>query len=262
MAVHPVSRWLGWGLKILVLALAAASEALSEPKAPVPGLEVVRKAQGVIRQLSQERAALEAEKAAWLADKAKLDAKLKGLEATVDRLKGVEGELERYKNGLASVKNSLEARLSQQSQREQVLLQKYNQVVTQARAIRDDNSLLLRAVQEREQWITRCGDVNRRLREVNQEILEHYQQKGLWQQLAELEPLTGIGGVQTENIAEEYRYRLKQLQVTPFEAAVAEPASPAPVHTPGGADTATAGELGGQADAAPDRVDPRAEVER
>ncbi|ANE55441.1 hypothetical protein [Methylomonas sp. DH-1] len=248
MAKQQPWRWIYVPPLCLLLLLAGIETSDAEPKAAAPGGDAIKKAQGLIRQLSQEKQALEAEKAAWLNEKAGLEAKLKSLEAAVAQLAPLQGEVARYKNGLEAVKTSLESQLSQQRQREQALVQKHNDVVAKARAIRDDNQLLVQAVQEREQWIGQCGQLNQQLRELNQRVVDGYEQKGLWQQLAELEPLTGIAKVDTQNRAEEYRYQLKQLKVTPFEAGAALPAgqtaaepaqeAPAPI------DTATRAEPG------------------
>ncbi|OAI21474.1 hypothetical protein [Methylomonas koyamae] len=248
MAKQQPWRWIYVPPLCLLLLLAGIETSDAEPKAAAPGGDAIKKAQGLIRQLSQEKQALEAEKAAWLNEKAGLEAKLKSLEAAVAQLAPLQGEVARYKNGLEAVKTSLENQLSQQRQREQALVQKHNDVVAKARAIRDDNQLLVQAVQEREQWIGQCDQLNQQLRELNQKVVEQYEQKGLWQQLAELEPLTGIAKVDSQNRAEAYRYQLQQLKVTPFEAgtalaagqAAAEPApeAPAPI------DTATSAEPG------------------
>lgn len=227
MAKQQPWRWIYVPPLCLLLLLAGIETSGAEPKAAAPGGDAIKKAQGLIRQLSQEKQALEAEKAAWLNEKAGLEAKLKSLEAAVAQLAPLQGEVARYKNGLEAVKTSLESQLSQQRQREQALVQKHNDVVAKARAIRDDNQLLVQAVQEREQWIGQCGQLNQQLRELNQKVVEQYEQKGLWQQLAELEPLTGIAKVDSQNRAEAYRYQLQQLKVTPFETGAALPAGQA-----------------------------------
>jgi chromosome segregation ATPase len=208
------------GLLTLACLLAGMAGSQAEPKSNDGGA-VIRKAQGIIRELSQQKMALEAEKAVWLSEKSALDAKLKSLEAAVNRLSPLQSEVERYKAGLESVRDNLEIQLAQQRQREQALLQKYNETVSKARNIRDDNTLLVQAVREREQWIEQCSGLNKQLRAVNLEVLDQYREKGLLQQLAELEPLTGIAKVQSESVAEDYRYKLQQLKITPFETNLA-----------------------------------------
>lgn len=223
MVKQKTPTWIYLPCLVLAMLLVGIEGGRAEPKAAAPGGEAIKKAQGLIRQLSQEKAALEAEKTTWLNEKSVLDNKVKSLEAAVIRFQPLQAEVERYKSGLESVRSNLEAQLGQQRQREQVLLQKHNEVVSKARDIREDNNLLVQAVKEREQWITQCSDVNQKLRNTTLDIVNEYKAKGLLQQLAELDPLTGIGQVQTETVAEEYRYKLQQLKITPFEASTANP---------------------------------------
>ncbi len=191
--------------------------ALAAPKTS-DGSAAIKKAQGIIRQLTQEKAALVAEKTELLNQKTDQDAKIKNLEESIKKLQPLQGEVERYKANLESVRSSLESQLSQEREHLKELLQKHNDVVTKAMAIRADNGLLVQAVQEREKWITDCGHRNKDLNKAYLDVLGKYKEKGLWQQLAELEPLTGIGKVETETTVEDYKYKLQQLKITPFQS--------------------------------------------
>ena len=208
-------------LALFALLLAGIEDGRADAKAPGGGDAMLKKAQGMIRQLSQEKTALEAEKTTWLNDKAALEAKVQALTAAVEKLLPLQAEVERYKSGLEAVRSNLEAQLGQERQSRQALLAKHNDVVAKARDIHANNQLLVQAVQEREQWITDCTTRNRALQSANQEILVKYQEKGVWQQLAELEPLTGIARVETESAVEDYQYKLQQLKITPFQPAAA-----------------------------------------
>jgi chromosome segregation ATPase len=209
----------------LVVSLLCIGLATAAPKAN-DGSAAIKKAQGVIRQLTQEKAALEAEKTELLNQKTDQDNKIKSLEGNVKKLQPLQGEVERYKTTLENVRSSLESQLSQEKQHFQELLQKHNDVVTKAKAIRDDNGLLVQAVQEREKWITECGRRNRDLHKEYLGVLGKYKRKGLWQELTELDPLTGIGKVETETNVEDYKYRLQQLKLTPFQAQSGKDANP------------------------------------
>ncbi len=202
----------------LIILLLVAQTPLAAPKTN-DGNAAIVKAQGMIRQLTQEKAALEAEKQQWQTEKADLDARIQALDSAAARLPALQGELERYKSALEAVRGNLETQLGQERQNRQALLEKHNAVVSKAKDIHSDNQLLVNAVREREQWITQCGQQNEKLRSTNLEILGHYRDKGFLQQLAELEPLTGIGQVDTETTVEDYTYKLKQLKITPFEPA-------------------------------------------
>lgn len=206
----------------LLLMLLGQQVAQAVPKTN-DGNAAIVKAQGMIRQLTQEKAALQAEKQQWQAEKADLEARVQTLDASAARLPVLQSQLEQYKNALESVRGGLESQLDQERQSRRVLLEKHNTVVGKAKAIHADNLLLVKAVQEREQWMQTCGEQMQKLRQLNLEIVRSYRDKGFLAQLAELEPFTGIGQVDTEVAVEEYVYKLKQLQVTPFEINEAEP---------------------------------------
>ena len=205
------------GLFLLAMLSSNYQTVSAEPKTN-DGSAAIKKAQGIIRQLTQEKAALEEEKSALLTEKTAQEAKLGSLDEAVKKLQPLQGEVERYKAGLESVRSTLEAQLSQERQRQQTLLQKHNEVVAKAKEIHADNQLLVQAVQEREQWIEQCGERNKKLNTAYLEIVDKYKEKGIWQQLAELDPLTGIGKVETEAAVENYKFKLKQLKTTPFQA--------------------------------------------
>lgn len=209
-------------LGVLISVLLVLQPIQAAPKSN-DGNAAIIKAQGMIRQLTQEKTALQAEKQQWQTEKADLEARIQALDAAAGRLPGVQAELERNKSALAAVRDGLESQLAQERHNRQQLTEKHTAVVGKAKAIHADNLLLVKAVQEREQWMQRCGEQVQQLRQTNLEVLERYRDKGLLQQLAELEPFTGIGQVSTEATVEDYVYKLKQLQVTPFEISEAEP---------------------------------------
>ena len=199
-----------------LLLITTASIAYAEPK-PSDGSAAIKKAQGLIRQLSQEKSALEAEKTAWLQEKANLDSKVKNLEETAKKLPQLQVELERSQAGLAVSQSNLNAeqnQLAQERQKQQALLQKHNEMIIKANAIYADNQLLVNAIREREQWIQQCTSRNQSLQTANLAVLKKYQDKSLLQQIVELEPLTGIGEVATQTEVEDYRYQLQQLKIT------------------------------------------------
>lgn len=200
--------------KTIVLALLLCSLSISSmtsvlaqaPKQASAADHALKKAQGMLRLLNQEKAALQTENSQLLEQVKNLEKEIKQLQQ----------EGERYRIGtenLLGVKSTLESNLQQAHKREQALVQKQDAIITQARQIQSDNQLLLAAVQEREQLIDECTDKNTNLVQVNQELLDKYQQKSksFWQKLGELEPLTGIGNVTTENLVESYQYKLEDL---------------------------------------------------
>lgn len=200
-----------------------AGAAVAEPKSGQDAAlqQVLRKAQGVVRQLTQDKAALEAEKATLVTEKAALEEKVRKLEEALKPLEALPAEVARCKTdteALRSARTNLESQLSQGREQAQALLKKHQEVIVKARDIRADNLLLVEAVKEREQWIEQCGKRNKDLLGTGRELAEKYRDKSFWDEVGDLEPFTGIGKVKSENAAEQYRYRLQQLKATPFQA--------------------------------------------
>lgn len=207
----------------LALAIHATAPA-AEPKGDPAAQQALRKAQGMLRDLTQQKTQLETENTA-------LKEQLKKLEADVKRLEPLQGEVERSKASIESLKGSagaLEHRLGQEQEKYTQFAAKHREMLAQAKKIQSDNQLLVAAVKEREQWIGQCGERNRAMLDANKELVGKYKEKGFFDKLAELEPLTGIGRVEAETVEQDYRYKLQDLQMTPFEDKTARATAPAP----------------------------------
>jgi len=201
---------------LFLAAMAWSLEIQAAPKQSDAAAQALRKAQGMLRQLSEEKAALEAEKKA-LADQAEK------LRSEIAQLEPLKGQVEQYRAGLESSRSAngaLQEQLQRAGTRERNLQDKLKEIVAQAKAIQSDNQLLVAAVQEREKWIGQCSANNQALIGVNGEIIDKYRNQGFLDKLAEAEPFTGIGQVEAENVAEAYQFRLQDLKVTPFETEV------------------------------------------
>lgn len=191
------------------------------PKPDAAVQQVLRKAQGALRQLAQEKSQLEADNAALQKDKATLQEQVAKLEATVKQLEPLQGEVEKQKAALAALqteKAGLEGQITQSREREQGLHGKIKDIVTKAKAIQGDNLLLVQAVKEREEWIGQCQQKNAAIVQTGEDLVQRYQDKGFWDELGDVEPLTGIGKVNTENVAQDYHFKLQDLKATPFES--------------------------------------------
>lgn len=188
--------------------------------------QVLRKAQGALRQLSEEKAQLEADKTALEKEKAGLQEKLSQMETRIKELEPLQGEVERQKASLEALNaraTGLEGQLGGEKQKGEKLHGKLKTIVGQAKQIQADNFLLVEAVKERELWIGQCQQKNQAMLDTNSELLSHYQEKGFFDKLAEVEPLTGIGKVQTENTVQDFHYKLQDLKVTPFQTEMPNP---------------------------------------
>jgi predicted RNase H-like nuclease (RuvC/YqgF family) len=198
---------------LLILgSLTFGSHISAEPKQESAGQVAFKKAQGVIRQLTEEKQALESEKAAVMEQ-------VKKLENVSKQLKTLKSEVQLQKSQAENLRNAnttLEAQLNNEREKEQNLHRKIKEIVAQAKLIENDNQLLVSAVREREKWMDQCTDKNKKLVEANHILVDKYQKKGFWDQVTEIEPFTGIGKVETQNTVEAYQFKLEDLKVTDF----------------------------------------------
>ena len=170
---------------------------------------MLRKAQYLLRQLTAEQERLKT-------DNAKLQAELEGLKAENRHLEEQRGKQE---GALASSKRNTEAlieRVRSDNGKYRELVERYRSKLNELRAAQFKVAYLERAVSERNQWIETCKNSNDDLYSVNSELLERYEKRGLLDLLAGAEPVTGLARVRTENVVEDYRYRLEDLKMPQF----------------------------------------------
>jgi chromosome segregation ATPase len=196
----------------MMILLLHGATALAAPKQESAGQQAFKKAQGVVRQLTEEKQALETEKTGLLEQ-------VKKLESIVKQLEPLQGEVQLHKTQAETLRSSngtLATQLLGEREKQQNLQRKIKEIVAEAKLIQNDNQLLVTAIAERERWIKQCADKNRQLVEANQALVGKYQDKGFWDKLAEIEPFTGIGKVESQTTAETYQFKLEDLKVTDF----------------------------------------------
>ncbi|MDF9393361.1 MULTISPECIES: hypothetical protein [Methylococcus] len=191
----------------------SASVFAEKPKGDDGIVQTLRKAQGMLRQLSQEKIELEAKNAALEKQLAEQAAAIKALEAKAAKLEPLEGELKQ----ITAARQSLEQQLGGQTSRLHALAEQHKKVLAELQRYRKDNQLLVDAVKERTRWIESCTAKNRDLVRANEEMLEKFGNSNLWDKLVESEPFTGIAVVDKENAVQEFRYKIEDLQVTPWK---------------------------------------------
>lgn len=207
----------------LFLAIVWHTEIYAEvtPKQSDVAQQALKKAQGVLRQLGEEKAALESEKNALTQEKTALQEQLKKLESVIKQLEPLQSEVAAQKANADSLRNSnstLSSQLNHAHENERSLKEKQQEIIAQAKLIQSDNQQLVAMVQEREKWITSCDEKNRNVVTAANELADKYQNKSLWTKLSEAEPFTGIGNVETQNTLQTYQFKLDDLKVTAFES--------------------------------------------
>ncbi len=151
-------------------------------------------------------------------DKDKLQSQVAALQQTVDQLtrelaatkSGAAGSLqkteEKYSSAIAQWKQrDAETNTALAAAREQLKQQLAQRQTLEA------------SLQRQVQNFSICYENNRRLYDINHELLDRYENKGFGDVLKQREPFTGVAKVDLENLVQDYRYRLDDLKIEPAQ---------------------------------------------
>lgn len=210
-------------LTLMLTVIFSPSIFATQPKQSDAAQQALKKAQGVLKQLNEEKAALETEKKTLADEKAVLQMQVEKLESALKQIPSLQSEIATQKSAADSLRNSngaLSSQLSRSQANEHELNKKLQETVAQAKLIQNDNQLLVSAVQERERWIGRCDEKNRDVIHAGNELMTKYQNKSFFEKLAEVEPFTGIGKIETQNTLQDYQFKLEDLKVTAWKSEI------------------------------------------
>jgi hypothetical protein len=165
---------------MIVVALASNGACASD----ADDQKAVARAQRMLRQMSQERDALQAE-----------NAKLKS-------------ELEELNRKLGNQKKSSESALAKSREGNVALSENLQKTAQHLRQTEAEKTQLQATVVDQAQLIESCETNNVKLLQINRELLVDYEKKGFMDAMLQREPLTQLKRVEIENIVQEYRDRI------------------------------------------------------
>jgi chromosome segregation ATPase len=165
-----------------LLALALASSVVTAGDAD--DQKAIARAQRMLRQMSQERDALQAENAKLKSEAEELNRKLGS------QKKSSEAAQARSRDGIAALSENL---------------QKTAQHLRQTEA---EKTQLQATVVDQAQLIESCEANNVKMLQINRELLVDYEKKGFMDAMLQREPLTQMKRVEIENIVQEYQDRI------------------------------------------------------
>lgn len=158
------------------------------------------KAQYMMRQISNQ--------------KAELEKQLAGKKVEVEALTK---EVAKLKN---ETKAKTEANIAQQQEAltmvrsdRQKMQETLKTETEQTRKLTDENEIFSKKLAAQTNNFDLCYSNNKKLYEVNKEILGKYQDKGFWAALSQKEPFTTIEKVKVENLVQDYQYQIDTLSV-------------------------------------------------
>lgn len=169
--------------------------------------KALQKAQYMLRQATNEKAELQTQVDALKQQVEKLMQDVAATKTAADQAKRTTED--KYGNAIEQWKQ----RDTQRSDELASLKQQLNQEIVQKREIESK-------LQKQSNNFAVCYANNRKLYDLNGELLARYENKGFGDVLKQREPFTGIKQVDIENLVQDYRYRIDDLKI-PGEAAAA-----------------------------------------
>ncbi len=158
------------------------------------------KAQYMLRQISTEKANLEKVIAK---QKTEIDALSKEMQIlklqSKTRLDANNSSQQEMVSALKGDRQKVQAKLESESEK--------NLVLSTA------NDELTQKLAKQANRFDICYDNNKKLYDINHEILGKYEEKGFWAALSQKEPFTAIERVKIENLVQDYQYQLDNLTV-------------------------------------------------
>ena len=175
------------------------------------------KLQAMLQQVTGERDALQGELEKAQGERTKNDEKhKKEIALLTKKIEGLENTSDRSQDALTrtnEANTTLRDRNKEQQERMQKLVDKYKELVENLRLVEGDKSVAQTKVAEQERRLGDCSVKNTKLYEVNLELLDRYENKGVWDALLQREPVTQLKRVEIEGVVEEYKYKISQQRV-------------------------------------------------
>lgn len=170
--------------------------------------QALARAQGLLRQLAQEKAAVDADLAKLRAENAKLK---KDLGRSESRLAGTEADLESATRETAGVKAALgrtEQRLERTTAQLKDVVGKYKELAKLQRKTEGERADLEARLTDTSRELADAERKNLELYRINREVVAEFDKEGPWDGLLRKDPFTGLKRVEIENLVQEYENRM------------------------------------------------------
>lgn len=105
---------------------------------------------------------------------------------------------------------SMNDKLQKDRERVQEMVAKFRDTVQVLKQVESERSGLKTSLDQRDRQVAECTAKNDQLYKANLEAVERYNNKGVWQALAEREPLTQIQRAKNETWSEEFKRKNEQ----------------------------------------------------
>jgi chromosome segregation ATPase len=166
-----------------------------------------------LQQLSNEKVALQSENSKLKQELEQIKAQLQKAEASSKKLEGRNRALEASAGRGTAASQQAEEQLERNRIQLQELVTKFRETAQTLRDVEADGATAKSQLAVKEREVKTCIDRNAALYNLNTEVLDRMENRGLWSSLTEREPFTRLKRVELENLIDDYKYRADELRL-------------------------------------------------
>jgi chromosome segregation ATPase len=193
----------------ILFAIAGLAGAMPVSAQDANAQRALQKAQFMLRQATSEKAELQTQVDALKQQVDKLSADLAATKTAADKSK--QATEEKYGSAIAQWK-----------QRDTRTADELNTVKQQLKQQVEQGKSLENQLKQQTNNFSVCYENNRKLYDIDKDLLARYENKGFGDVLKQREPFTGIKQVEVENLVQDYRYQLDDLKIRPDASSASE----------------------------------------
>lgn len=198
---------------VLLLTGSLLPEAMAASNKDSKERQALRRVQTQLNEVQQQKSLLEQEKTGLAEQMEELKKKSADLESGAAKANARRVALDREVEGLGKDKVELSAKLQESSRGLQEMTKKQAEAMQtlqhKEREIKRLEAELARQTRQGEM----CEVKNGQLYQINAELMDKYQSKGVFGALLQAEPFTQLKSVEMENLLQEYRDKLDAQRV-------------------------------------------------
>lgn len=206
-------------LGLLVLNALVATAVNAQTTRRDAGAGVAAQVQAAVQQLTAERDRLQRENDELqkrLDDAISQEKKFKKeIAATKNKSESAQTTLAKYQETDAKLREYIE----KQNDKIQQIVDKYKELVQNLRVVEAEKSDLDAALKAKNGDYDRCAEKNAELFAIGLDVIDLYENKGMWDSLWQKEPVTKLKKVEMENLVSEYKHKLSGQVETNMSAA-------------------------------------------
>jgi chromosome segregation ATPase len=193
---------------LVALLMGAVSPHAQQTADPAQVQQALARAQGLLRQLGQQKQQLEIDNARLKAELAAADKRLRKAELDLGEQESALAAAEGSTKRTASELERTRKRLDQTNAKLAEVIARYKDTARTLKQTQFEQEHLELELANTQQALAAAEASNLALYTDNRAILDLYRQKSGWTSFLQHEPVTGLKGVEIENLIEEYEYKM------------------------------------------------------